>query len=184
MFQVMIDYLEKNKIAFSYRGAKAWSRVVDITVKGIDFQLINIMSGTPEDVVSTFDFTINQAYCTKAKGVVFLHEEDVRDRRLVLCPDYSNLIGVKKLEDRFLRFVNECFIPEDGEYDKVKRAVEMFDTRAASKRKEESKVWFTSYELKEVTAALIVRSCTCGAKHTSFPNHHYDWCAMKSFRAA
>lgn len=20
--------------------------------------------------------------------------------------------------------------------------------------------------------------CTCGAKHTSFPNHHYDWCDL------
>jgi hypothetical protein len=22
-------------------------------------------------------------------------------------------------------------------------------------------------------------SCDCGAKHTSFPNHHYNWCGAK-----
>ena len=24
--------------------------------------------------------------------------------------------------------------------------------------------------------------CTCGAKHTSFPNHHLDWCDLKKDR--
>jgi hypothetical protein len=25
----------------------------------------------------------------------------------------------------------------------------------------------------------IIKKCDCGAKHTSFPNHHYHWCQAK-----
>ena len=31
--------------------------------------------------------------------------------------------------------------------------------------------------IKSVVTTL--RTCDCGAKHTSFPNHHYHWCGSK-----
>lgn len=35
--------------------------------------------------------------------------------------------------------------------------------------------WFTY----DYTLIKTEQPCTCGAKHTSFPNHHSDWCDIK-----
>lgn len=35
------------------------------------------------------------------------------------------------------------------------------------------------YENNPYMKPLIIKRCTCGAKYTSFPNHHYDWCDIK-----
>lgn len=30
----------------------------------------------------------------------------------------------------------------------------------------------------EESASNTVKKCDCGAKHTSFPNHHMSWCSL------
>jgi len=29
-----------------------------------------------------------------------------------------------------------------------------------------------------INKSIQLKRCDCGAKHTSFPNHHFDWCSV------
>ncbi|NIO44436.1 MAG: hypothetical protein GTN36_02680 [Candidatus Aenigmarchaeota archaeon] len=42
--------------------------------------------------------------------------------------------------------------------------------------------WITSDKILDITSSsnikYTIKKCECGAKYTSFPDHHLDWCPM------